>query len=114
MDSDSKTQAVDAASYSREFNGTPRLYLLASIITGLYLGVSIPLGYGLIRYHFLGDASVFSFQLLLYTALFFVVYIPLSYRIMLKYDGLLSSGTQWAHKKANVTLIEQKEHRRFG
>jgi ABC-type glycerol-3-phosphate transport system permease component len=114
VDSESKIQTVDTAVYSREFNGTPARYLLASILTGLYLGISIALGYGLIRYYFLGDASVFSFQLLLYTALFLVVYIPLSYRIMLKYDGLLSSGNKWAHKKANVTLIELKEHRRFG
>ena len=114
MESDSKIQAVDAASYSREFSGTPRRYLLVSIVTGLYLGFSIPLGYGLIRYHFMGDASTFSFQTLLYIGLFCVLYIPLNYRVILKYDGLLSKGTDWVYKEADVKLIEMKEHRRFG
>ncbi|QFU75409.1 hypothetical protein EY643_06945 [Halioglobus maricola] len=111
---DSENLGRQSMVYSREFNGTPKLYLCAAIASGLYLGLGIYLVYACICYYFAGDASVFSFRYLVYLGLFFAIYIPFAYRTMLKYDGLKSSGDSWEQKEARVKLIERKEHRRFG
>lgn len=107
-------QQIDEAVYSREFSGSPRQYRIASILSGLYLGVSIYLIYALFRFYFAGDASVFNFKALLYVGIFCGIYIPWSYKTILKYDGIRSTGRGWVEKEASVTLIERKRHRRFG
>lgn len=111
---DMEVQKQQAAVYSREFNGTPKLYLRAAIASGLYLGLGIYLVYASVRYFFAGDASAFSLRGLFYLGLFFAIYIPFAYRTMLKYDGLKSTGRSWVQKEATVKLIERKDHRRFG
>lgn len=112
MDMDEQKQ--EEMVYSREFNGAPKLYLRASIASGLYLGVGIYLVYACIRYYFAGDASAFSLKGLSYLGIFCALYIPFAYRTMLKYDGLKTTGSAWVQKEATVKLIERKDHRRFG
>ena len=81
-------QPIDEAVYSREFGGSTRQYLMASILSGLYLGVSIYLIYALFRFYFAGDASVFSLKALLYVGIFCGIYIPWSYKTIITYDGI--------------------------
>jgi hypothetical protein len=100
--------------YSRPFNGTPKLYRRVAVAAGLYLGLGVYLVYALIRYYFAGDGSVFGLEALSCVGLFLLLYIPWSYRMMLRYDGLLSSGSSWRYREARVKLAERKEHRRFG
>jgi len=107
-------QGQCAEVYSREFSGTPGLYLRAAIASGLYLGLAIYLVYGFIRWYFAADASAFSARGLMYLGLFLSLYIPFAYHSMLKYDGMKGSGRTWAQKEVTVKLIERKEHRRFG
>lgn len=114
MKTDSSEQDNSEPVYSRAFNGTPRLYWIASILSGLYLGIGIYLTYGLTRYYLAGDEAMFSLKALAYLVIFCALYIPFSYRTMMKTDGMNLSGSGWAQKEAKVTLIERKEHRRFG
>jgi pilus assembly protein TadC len=104
----------EAAVYSREFSGTPKLYLRVAIASGVYLGLGIFLVYACIRYYFAGDASAFSTRGLLYLGLFLALYIPFAYRTILKYDGISRDGRSWVQKEVTVKLIERKTHRRFG
>ena len=114
MQPERSAQRIDEVVYSREFAGSPHKYLIASILSCLYLGVSIYLIYALFRFYFAGDASVFSLKALLYVGIFCGIYIPWSYKTIIKYDGIRSSGRGWVEKEASVKLIEKKRHRRFG
>ena len=114
MQSENVQQIQSGTAYSRPFNGTPKMYKRVAVGVGLYLGLGTYGVYALIRYYFAGDDSVFSLEALSYVGLFLVIYIPWSYRMMLRYDGQLSSGGSWQHREAAVKLVERKEHRRFG
>ena len=103
-------QDRDDAVYSRPFNGNPRLYRRVVVAAGLYLGLGVYLVYAFIRYCFAGDSRVFSLEALSYVGLFLLVYIPWSYRMMLRYDGLLTSGSTTASVTA-ASWLRAARHR---
>ncbi len=66
------------------------------------------------RYWLIGDASGFELRTISYAVIVWIAYVGVSYRTMMKLDGMLGRGSGWVVNRVKVKLLETRDHRRFG
>ncbi len=97
-----------------EFSGTPRKYLLFSIIASIIFNLYLYLGLAAVQYWAKGDPWLFSWTPILVTAVMIVAFARLSYRWMMRLDAQYGTGKGWSLESRRLKLPERAIRRPGG